>query len=182
MCQVGLCRLINASCKWSSVLCSNPCLFVIRPSCGWVWWNSIFRQPIISYSNSISNHFTQPFVTEVWWSLIHQLCHDKVFKIFGDGGWWLGGGFIISTLRPCITFMGKKKEENTPTCSSFKPALAQAPCLQAEHSTKSSCLFFIFPWEEILLNTFLQAASHCFQIGWKCFCSYGFLDKMDNKL
>jgi hypothetical protein len=42
--------------------------------------------------------------------------------------------------------------------------------------------FFDFPWEEILLNTFLQAASHCFQIGWKCFCSYGFLDKMDNKL
>jgi hypothetical protein len=88
----------------------------------------------------------------------------------GPGG-RVGGGFIISTLRPCITFMWKKKEENTIICSSFKPALAQAPCLQAEHSTKSSCLFFIFPWEELLLNTFLQATSHCFQIGWKCFCS-----------
>jgi hypothetical protein len=40
--------------------------------------------------------------------------------------------------------MGKKKEENTPTCSSFKPALAQAPCLQAEHSTKIFMSFFHF--------------------------------------
>jgi hypothetical protein len=71
------------------------------------------------------------------------------------------GGFFISTLRPCVTFMGKKKEENTPKCSSFKPAPAQAAYLQAEHSTRSSCLFFIFPWDETLrlckrVNSFIK--------------------------
>ncbi len=95
------------------------------------------------------------------------------------GGWVgaRGGGFIISTLRPCITFMEKRREENTHTCSSFNPALAQAPCLQAEHSMKSSCLFLIFLGKKSYLILFCKQLLTASKLVGNAFAHMGFLTK-----
>jgi hypothetical protein len=117
--------------------------------------------------------------------ILHQFCYDKVFKIFGDGGAGGGGwvGDLLYQLFDLVSHLWEKRKKKTIICSSFKPALAQAPCLQAEHSTKSSCLFFHFPLGRTPTKYFF-ASSFSLLPNWMkmLLLIMGFLTKWTNKL
>ncbi len=123
---------------------------------------------------------------DLWFFISFVMTKYLRSLVMGAVGGWVGGGegwgiYYINS-STLYHFYGKKERRKHPHMFFFQSSsrTSSLPSSWALHEIFMS--FFDFPWEEILLNTFLQAASHCFQIGWKCFCSYGFLDKMDNKL